>query len=62
VGGGAINLTSGEVLLVRVAVIDDEVFEDPETLALVVISGDGVEFAQGVGTILDDGSGTIFYR
>ncbi len=54
---GATNGQPGE-LLVRARVVNDGIFEGPETLDLVATSTNGY-VASGTGTVVDDGTGLI---
>jgi hypothetical protein len=56
---GAVALGDGGTLLVRTPVIDDGVFEGSETFTLTATLAGGAS-ASGTGTLVDDGTGTIF--
>ena len=57
--GGQVTLPAGGKLLVRTTVIQDTVYESPETFKLAVTPTGGVA-AFGTATILDDGTGNIY--
>ncbi|MBU3653553.1 MAG: hypothetical protein FGM44_10785, partial [Limnohabitans sp.] len=51
--------TGGTTLLVRTAITNDSGYEGPETFNLIATNTGGSS-ATGVGTIVDDGTGTVF--
>ena len=57
--GGAVTLPAGGELLVRVAIIDDDPYEGPESFQLAVTPSGG-NTAYGTATILDDGTGKVY--